>query len=187
MNYTYEELSAITLDILSQRRVTSEFPNQIYHLQTSVNDVLHELNRKVNPNEEHQYQHSGTNRLDEEDLNAISEVFWDLFRQGIVTPGINEQNNNLPWFRISTLGKKLLAQKETYFFHDLQSYEAAIRKQIPNIDATTLIYLKEAMQAFKVGCFLSSSVMLGVASEHNSMLGCPIGFFQVYDSLGGTQ
>jgi hypothetical protein len=29
-----------------------------------------------------------------------------------------------------------------------------------------MIYLKEAMQAFLAGCILSSTVMLGVASEH---------------------
>lgn len=29
-----------------------------------------------------------------------------------------------------------------------------------------MLYLKEAMQAFRAGCLLSSSVMLGVASEH---------------------
>ena len=38
------------------------------------------------------------------------------------------------------------------------------------IDDTTLIYLKEAMQAFRVGCLLSSSVMLGVATEHTFLL-----------------
>lgn len=38
------------------------------------------------------------------------------------------------------------------------------------IDDTTLIYMKEAMQAFRVGCLLSSSVMLGVATEHTFLL-----------------
>ena len=29
-----------------------------------------------------------------------------------------------------------------------------------------MVYLKEAMQAFRVGCVLSSTVMLGVSTEH---------------------
>jgi len=55
---------------------------------------------------------------------------------------------------------------KAYFFHDLSSYETAIKENIPRIDGTTLIYLKEAMQSFLSGCVLSSSVMLGVATEH---------------------
>jgi hypothetical protein len=34
----------------------------------------------------------------------------------------------------------------------------------------TLIYLKEAMQAFRSGCILSSTVMLGVGTEHTFLL-----------------
>lgn len=32
------------------------------------------------------------------------------------------------------------------------------------------IYLQEAMQAFKAGCLLSATVMLGVAAEHTFLL-----------------
>ena len=58
-------------------------------------------------------------------------------------------------------------KKSVYFFHDLSSYEKQIRETIPDIDDLTIFYLKEAMQAFMVGCRLSSSVMLGVALEHS--------------------
>jgi hypothetical protein len=42
-----------------------------------------------------------------------------------------------------------------------------IRENVPDIDEITLFYLKEAMQAFLVGCRLSSAVMLGVALEYS--------------------
>ena len=53
-----------------------------------------------------------------------------------------------------------------YFFHDVSTYEKLIREQVPTIDSTTMLYLKEAMQAFRSGCILSATVMIGVAAEH---------------------
>ena len=86
------------------------------------------------------------------DANLLLEVFWNLFREGIITLGINDQNAAFPWFRISEFGKKVLSDQEPYFFQDVSTYEALIRARVPQIDPTTLIYLKEAVQAFKSGC-----------------------------------
>jgi hypothetical protein len=38
------------------------------------------------------------------------------------------------------------------------------------IDDVTVLYLKEAMQSFRTGCVLASTVMLGVATEHTFLL-----------------
>jgi hypothetical protein len=95
-------------------------------------------------------------------------VFWDLFRQNIITLGSRgNANDAYPWFRVSSFGKKALANDDVYFFHDLTSYEKIIRENIRDIDEITVFYLKEAMQAFIVGCRLSSAVMLGVALEYS--------------------
>ena len=94
----------------------------------------------------------------------------DLFRQGIITLGLNDANRNFPFFRVTELGKKILESQSVYFFHDVSSYEQTIQKEIPNINDVTLLYLKEAMQAFRSGCVLSSTVMLGVATEHTFLL-----------------
>ncbi|MGD0534707.1 MAG: hypothetical protein ABR999_04600 [Methanoregula sp.] len=80
---------------------------------------------------------------------------------------MDRSNNNFPWFRVSSFGKKILENQNPYFFHDVSTYEAVIKQNIPDIDDVTLLYLKEAMQAFMSGCMLSSSVMLGVAAEHS--------------------
>ncbi len=37
------------------------------------------------------------------------DVFWDLIREGVITPGLNMQNAGLPWFHISAKGRALLA------------------------------------------------------------------------------
>lgn len=100
------------------------------------------------------------------DNNIFLEVFWDLFRQGIITLGSDDLNPNFPYFRVSTHGKRILENKDVYFYHDVSSYESVVKQQVPDIDKVTLDYLKEAMQSFYSGCYLSSSVLLGVASEH---------------------
>jgi hypothetical protein len=97
-------------------------------------------------------------------------VFWGLFREGVITLGMNDSNREFPFFRVSAFGQRILANHDTYFFHDVSSYEAMIRKEVPQIDPITLVYLKEAMQAFRAGAILGSSVMLGVATEHTFLL-----------------
>ena len=94
------------------------------------------------------------------------EVFWELFRQGIITLGMNNANREFPFCRLSRLGKRLVDNQDTYYFHDVSTYSELLQKQIPSIHPVTLLYLKEALQSFRSGCILSSSVMLGVAAEH---------------------
>lgn len=42
-------------------------------------------------------------RLSYEDSRLFTEVFWDLFREGIITLGLNTDNPIFPWFRASRL------------------------------------------------------------------------------------
>ena len=70
----------------------------------------------------------------------------------------------------ASFGAHQIVNQEAYFFHDVTSYENVIKTEVPDVDSTTLVYLKEAMQAFKSGCILSSTVMLGVATEHTFLL-----------------
>jgi hypothetical protein len=106
------------------------------------------------------------------DCNTFLEVFWDLFREGIITLGLFDAkgNRDFPFFRIATYGLKIIENKDMYFFHDSSSYESLIKDSIPDIDEVTLLYLREAVHTFYSGYYLSSSVMLGVASEHTLLL-----------------
>jgi hypothetical protein len=156
-SYSYEEIRNAAIDILAGR--TKITFNQYNHLKNGVRENLF-------------YEKNGTypgyydNPLSPADGDIFLEVFWDFFRQGIITLGMNDQNPNFPFFRVSAHGKRILENQDVYFYHDVSSYEAVIKQQVPDIDDVTLIYLKEAMQSFYSGCYLSSSVMLGVASEH---------------------
>ncbi|MGA7698475.1 MAG: hypothetical protein WCB27_02635 [Thermoguttaceae bacterium] len=100
------------------------------------------------------------------DQDTLQDVFWELFHDGVITLGYPQQKPEFPYFHVSPFGKRVLENPNTYFFHDLTSYEKTIRTAVPDINETTLLYLKEAMQAYRSDCFLSATVMLGVAAEH---------------------
>jgi hypothetical protein len=40
-------------------------------------------------------------RLSYEDSRLFTEVFWELFREGIITLGLDADNPNFPWYRAS--------------------------------------------------------------------------------------
>ena len=104
-------------------------------------------------------------RLSASDAELAREVFWDLFRQGYVTLGMNDSNPNWPWFRLSRFGQEALKGHDPYMFTDTSSYLDLVRSQVASLDSTTEIYLSEAVRAFYANCLLSSVVMLGVAAE----------------------
>lgn len=159
-NYSYEEIRNAAIDILAGR--TKINASHYENLKHGVGEVL--IYKKIGKYPD-QYIDEIMSRSNSD---IFLEVFWDLFRQGIITLGLNDLKGNreFPWFRVSAHGKKILENQDVYFYHDVSSYEAVIKQQVPNIDPLTLLYLNEAMQSFYSGCYLSSSVMLGVASEY---------------------
>ena len=161
MPHTYEELRAAALDILARREQVPYEPSQYEHLSLGLGQVLARREGRMQPG-----HHGATYPLDAQDKELLLELFWDLFRQGIISLGMNDANREFPFFHLTRLGQLLAKGQEAYFFHDVSSYEAAIRREVPAVDDTTLLYLKEAMQAFRAGCMLSATVMLGVSVEH---------------------
>jgi hypothetical protein len=161
-NHSYEEIRAAALDILAGREKTSYEASQYEHLSIGIAEVFE---RRGGGDGSRRIM-GDTPKLRGQDAELLLEVFWDLFRQGIITLGYNDSNREFPFFRVSHSGKAVLQNQNPYFFHDVSTYERLIRAQVPAIDDTTLLYLKEAMQAFRSGCILSATVMLGVAAEH---------------------
>lgn len=167
MDHSYEEIRSVVIDLLARREQSlhmADETRQYNTLRTAVADIL-EQREDRSPDDRHHRPELPTN-----DRSVFHEVFWDLFRQGIITPGINDSNLDFPHFSLSHFGKKILDNQNTYFFHDLSTYTTLIQSNVPKINGTTLLYLQEAMQAFKSGCMLAATVMLGVASEHSFLL-----------------
>lgn len=165
MAHSFEEIRAAALDILSGREAVQYKPSQYEHLKLGVGEVFARREGRIQPG-----QHNQVPQLDRADAEIFLEVFWELFRQGVITLGSNDANRDFPHIRVSGFGERLLENESAYFFHDVSSYKKAILAEVPDISETTLVYLQEAMQAFRSGCILSATVMLGVATEHTFLL-----------------
>ncbi len=159
MDHSYEELRQAAIAVLTGKVTTQYGAAQYANFKIGVAMALGAERAS-----------SSEPSLSRADADAFLEVFWDLFRQGIITLGLDDSNREFPFFRLSAFGERVLKNESAYFFHDLSALETRVNKEIPNIDETTLLYLKESLQAFRSGCILSATVMLGVATEHTFLL-----------------
>jgi hypothetical protein len=160
-NHSYEQIREVVVDVLLGKEQTAFEPHQYVNLVSGTAQVL---GRRVGAREEGNapgYEH----RLSTSDEELVRDVFWDLFRQGMITLGMNNANPNWPFFRLSHLGKRILASQSPYRFHDTTSYIASIRREVPDVSDEAVIYLEEAAASFYAGCNLAACVMLGVAAE----------------------
>jgi len=103
-------------------------------------------------------------RLHPNDRELVLEIVWDLFRQGIVTLGLNASNPGWPWLRLTRFGEYAL-QHGPYRFHNKAAFMQALRSEVGDLSSDTAIYLKEAVAAFYTDCLLSTCVMLSIAAE----------------------
>lgn len=167
MNHSFEEIRNATLDLLAGRESGKYQRGQYNELRDAVTNLL--LDRRSiaqNKGREivHAYGH-GT-RTATGDADTFIDVFWGLFHEGLITLGLDDANNGFPWYRLSPFGRRIIENHDTHFYHDVQSYTDRLKQEIPDLDEVTLVYLKEAMQAFRSNCQLAATVMLGVAAEH---------------------
>jgi hypothetical protein len=169
VDHSFEEIRAAALDLLAGRERGAYDLTQYQNLLVAVAQVF---DRREGGQGGRGYQGGGVfgPALSSNDRELFLEVFWGLFREGVITLGSNDSNREFPFFRVTQFGSRMIEQGHAYFFQDVSSYERLIRSEIPTIDDITLVYLKEAMQAFRSGCILSATVMLGVATEHTFLL-----------------
>ena len=102
-------------------------------------------------------------------LTLVQDVFWELVTQGVLAPGLNLSNPNLPWFHLTEYGRKVLATGE-FLPHDPTGYLQRFRTSVDSVDPTVEAYLSESLDCFARGSFIASVVMLGVASERSFLL-----------------
>jgi len=98
-------------------------------------------------------------------LEFATEVMWELIVQGVVVPGGGGQIGQLPFFRISHYGQKVL-ESGGIFPYDPQGYIAKISATSKICLSTVAIgYLQEALNCFRRACYTASVLLLGVAAE----------------------
>jgi hypothetical protein len=97
--------------------------------------------------------------------DQVREIIWELAFQGIIVPGIDSgTQSSLPWFKITEWGKHSLERGE-YLPHDATLYVERLRRELPLVDESIVLYITEALKCFRFGAFIASAVMVGVAAE----------------------
>ena len=102
---------------------------------------------------------------------TAQEAFWQLLVEGILAPGMNSSNMNLPWFHVTEYGRTVLAADLAHP-HDPERYLARIAQRVANFDPTVRSYLAESLATFRRGSLVASAVMLGIAAERVFLLLC---------------
>ena len=85
MSHSHEEIRAVALDILAGKEKVEHEPTQYESLRLGIGEVLARRENRIQPG-----HHGATYPLDRPDSEIFLEVFWDLFRQGIITLGLND-------------------------------------------------------------------------------------------------
>jgi len=101
----------------------------------------------------------------------VQDVLWEFMIQGVIAPGLNISNPNLPWFHLTEYGEKVLAAGGV-IPHDASGYLEQFRSKCPKADKTVVAYLTESLLCFTTNNLIASVVMLGVASERAFILLC---------------
>ncbi len=159
--HSYEELRSVIADILLNGEAVTYPANRYNHLTLGVTEVL---NRREGDRQQFNPLAPAVH-LNSNDNDLIRDIFWDLFRQGIITLGMNDSNEGWPWFRLSHFGEKMLKEQNIYRFHDTHSYISLVKNQVPDISDEATNYLDEAVATFYADCLLACCVMIGGAAE----------------------
>jgi hypothetical protein len=99
------------------------------------------------------------------DALKIQEIVWDLLVQGVLAPGKNSLNLNLPFFHVTEYGEEclqsgdIILQDYDRYLHDL---EASIDEPL---DQTIRTYVHGAQKAFLSGNYLATMVLLSSAAK----------------------
>jgi hypothetical protein len=101
----------------------------------------------------------------------VAEAFWQLVVEGILAPGMNVHNMNLPWFHVTAYGEKVLDSLEPDP-HDPVGYLDRIREAVGTPDATALAYISESLEVYRRGNHVAAAILLGIAAERVFILVC---------------
>lgn len=99
------------------------------------------------------------------DALKLHEIFWELLIQGILAPGIDRSNLDLPFIHVTEYGKRCI-EANAILPHDPNGYLERLKALIGRpLDDTVVLYMREGLLTFLGGYYLAATVMLGVASE----------------------
>lgn len=104
---------------------------------------------------------------DQESLHQyVFEIVNEWVRAGVLFFGRpDDPNTHAPWLTITEFGRECL-QQENLLPYDPDGFVRELQNQVPSLDGITLMYLRESISTYNSEYLLSSTITLGVASEH---------------------
>jgi len=100
------------------------------------------------------------------DVLTLQEVLWELLVQGVLAPGKNSLNLNLPFVHLTEYGSQCLDDGRI-LVHDPDHYIARLTETTDAvIDDLVLDSVREALAIFITGSWTASVILLARAAEH---------------------
>lgn len=107
-----------------------------------------------------------SSRLNMRDIatqQALLTLWGDMFRQGVVAPGYDLSNADLPFCHLTEHGRKTLEHMSRDPANP-DGYLAAVRAN-GTLNPISESYLVEAVSTYNAACYKATAVMVGAASE----------------------
>jgi len=101
---------------------------------------------------------------DPQDEEMVRVLIWECIIQGVLVPGQSLAQPNLPWMRVTQYGQSIVSSSQATPYEPDPYLRSALESAI-RMDEKIGIYLTESVKSFRRNLYLSSAVMLGVASE----------------------
>ncbi|MFA6072779.1 MAG: hypothetical protein WC758_01570 [Candidatus Woesearchaeota archaeon] len=160
---SYEELRALVLEYLKKSKET-----QILNILWGV-DALALQKGFYSTSPTYYSSTSGEHKIPKEDREDVRLIINEFLIEGILSWGINESNPNPPFLKVTRYGEECLKYNQPQPY-DPEGYLKYLKTEIPNLDNTIYVYMAESLNAYLKGLMLSSTVMLGCASEKAFLL-----------------
>ena len=100
-----------------------------------------------------------------------NEVCWQFLCSGILAPGNESADDQLPLIHLTFFGRSFVETGE-WPVHDPRAYLARMASRVSVPDETAVAYLTESLNSFEHGSYVASAVMLGIAAERVFLLIC---------------
>lgn len=98
--------------------------------------------------------------------DRLLDVVWGLIVEGVVVPGTRHGNDGWPFLRLTEYERKVI-DTSVPAPHDPDGYMARLRQNAPSLfdDPRAVLYLSEALSAYRAGNYISATVMIGIVVE----------------------
>lgn len=101
------------------------------------------------------------------DILTLQEIIWELLLQGVLAPGKNSLNLNLPFVHVTEYGARCL-EEDALLLHDPDGYMERLGKHVgPFLDEVVRESARESVLSFLAGRYLASMVMLGIGAQRS--------------------